>query len=278
MLGPEFYLQNFLVSDKDFENVTVFSFLFTICAFFYFLAKPIRRGKFLHLNQKIESPILIDSRICISLIHFIHFPLLIFVYFSFPKYPFLSAPTISILLFYFYKSFVYPFLRNSKSNYWRLTSFLYHFFANIAKSLLEVRIFLMNGFFRDSYRTYIFSILFILTSIVQGYYDLNITRLRQFTHYQIPQGTLFNFISSPHLLLEIIIWIFWISIFRYNEVSYALLLWLLPDVYARGENNHFWYQRYFKKSYPSRRQAMIPFLNLSTVFTALTTYFEYGGI
>lgn len=116
-----------------------------------------------------------------------------------------------------------------------------------------------------------------MTSIAQGYFDLKLTNLRQFTNYQIPQGILFNYVSSPHLLLEIILWVFWVSIFRFTEVSFAFLLWLLPDVYARAENNHFWYQRHFKKSYPSNRQAIIPFLNLSKIFTALTSYFEYGG-
>jgi hypothetical protein len=51
----------------------------------------------------------------------------------------------------------------------------------------------------------------------------------------------------------------------------AMWFWLLPNVYARAEATHRWYQKTFKGQYPKSRTAIVPFVNVSKLFEGVAT-------
>ena len=78
------------------------------------------------------------------------------------------------------------------------------------------------------------------------------------TGYKIPHGGLFNYVSCPNHLGEIIEW-----------SGYAIMLWALPgtsfaiwtvaNLIPRTLDHHKWYRITFEK-YPDNRKAVIPFV------------------
>lgn len=107
--------------------------------------------------------------------------------------------------------------------------------------------------------------------------------------YKLPQGHWFKFVSSPHYLAEIIIYIGFLvlqlcsttfdtpwqtkrlpntySIFEYYSApcykKIALMMWIFTNLSITAHRNHKWYHREFA-NYPgnpvSHRKALIPFL------------------
>jgi 3-oxo-5-alpha-steroid 4-dehydrogenase 1 len=74
--------------------------------------------------------------------------------------------------------------------------------------------------------------------------------------YQIPQGGLYNLISSPNYLGEILIWIGW-AIATWSLAGLAFAVWTIANLAPRAWANHKWYHDQFV-NYPLERKALIP--------------------
>ncbi|EFA81317.1 hypothetical protein PPL_05297 [Heterostelium album PN500] len=76
-------------------------------------------------------------------------------------------------------------------------------------------------------------------------------------YYEIPKGGLFNLVSCPHFLMEIIIYFCFVALSNFKSKTLCL------NLIHRALESHNWYKKTFKSTYPSNRKAIIPFLFLN---------------
>ena len=76
--------------------------------------------------------------------------------------------------------------------------------------------------------------------------------------YKIPSGGLFNYVSCPNHLGEIIEW-FGFAILTWSLPGFAFAFWTLSNLLPRSIQHHNWYKKKFV-NYPKVRKAIIPFL------------------
>ena len=74
--------------------------------------------------------------------------------------------------------------------------------------------------------------------------------------YHIPKGFLFDKISSPNYLGEIIEWLGW-AIMTWNLAGLLFFIWTLANLFPRAISNHKWYNEKFD-DYPDERKIIIP--------------------
>ncbi len=74
--------------------------------------------------------------------------------------------------------------------------------------------------------------------------------------YYIPHGALFEKISSPNLMGEIIEWSGW-ALMSWCLSAFSFALWTAANLIPRALDHHRWYHRYFP-DYPKGRKALFP--------------------
>ena len=102
-------------------------------------------------------------------------------------------------------------------------------------------------------------VLFVSGIIINWKYDNRLIRLRKpgDTGYVIPKGGLFNYISCPNLLGEIIEWTGY-AIISWNLPAVSFLIWTVANLLPRALSHHKWYKQKFE-NYPVQRKAIFPF-------------------
>jgi len=102
--------------------------------------------------------------------------------------------------------------------------------------------------------------LFIVGFIINRWADFKLRLLRNpgETGYSIPYGGLFNRVSCPNYLGEIIEWSGW-TIATWSLPGLAFAIWTFANLAPRARSHHAWYQVHFT-AYPSERKALIPWL------------------
>ncbi len=78
------------------------------------------------------------------------------------------------------------------------------------------------------------------------------------TGYKIPRGWLYEKISCPNYLGEILVWTGW-AIATWSWAGAAFVLVTMANLVPRALQNHRWYHSKFA-DYPSQRKAVIPYL------------------
>ncbi|MBB3187174.1 3-oxo-5-alpha-steroid 4-dehydrogenase [Microbacter margulisiae] len=78
------------------------------------------------------------------------------------------------------------------------------------------------------------------------------------TEYKIPQGWLFDFVSSPNLLGEIIEWTGF-ALMAWNLPAFTFMIWTWANLIPRARNHHEWYLLHFP-NYPRNRKIILPFM------------------
>ena len=76
--------------------------------------------------------------------------------------------------------------------------------------------------------------------------------------YSVPIGFLFNKVSSPNYLGEMIEWLGW-AIMTWSLAGLVFFFWTVANLLPRAIANHKWYKKKFP-DYPSDRKAIIPYL------------------
>jgi len=74
--------------------------------------------------------------------------------------------------------------------------------------------------------------------------------------YYIPYGGLFEKVSSPNLMGEIIEWSGW-ALMGWCLPAFSFALWTVANLLPRALDHHRWYHRYFS-NYPRERKALFP--------------------
>ncbi len=88
--------------------------------------------------------------------------------------------------------------------------------------------------------------------------DAVLRRLRRpgDTGYHVPRGGLFEYVSAPNYLCEIVEWIGW-AIATWSFAGLAFAIYTIANLAPRALAHHKWYRAKFD-DYPARRRALIP--------------------
>lgn len=101
---------------------------------------------------------------------------------------------------------------------------------------------------------------FITGMVVNVKSDLVLVGLKaQGGGYKIPRSGLFELVSCPNYLGEIIEWLGW-AIMTWSWAGFGFFLYTSANLVPRAMGNHKWYLEKFKEEYPKNRKAVIPFL------------------
>jgi steroid 5-alpha reductase family enzyme len=107
---------------------------------------------------------------------------------------------------------------------------------------------------------YLGLLLFLGGAVINLYSDKILLSLRSAgdTHYSIPHGFLFKYVSCPNHLGEIIEWIGF-AIMAWNLPALSFAIWTYANLVPRSWRHHQWYHKHFE-NYPKNRKAVIPFI------------------
>ena len=78
------------------------------------------------------------------------------------------------------------------------------------------------------------------------------------TGYHIPEGFLFNKISSPNYFGEILEWLGWF-IMTLSPAGLVFFIWTMANLIPRAKSNHEWSIKNIE-GYPNNRKKVIPYL------------------
>jgi 3-oxo-5-alpha-steroid 4-dehydrogenase 1 len=76
--------------------------------------------------------------------------------------------------------------------------------------------------------------------------------------YRIPQGGLFELVSCPNYLGEIVQWFGW-ALASWSLSGLAFALFTVANLLPRAMANHRWYKKTFP-DYPQRRRSIVPYV------------------
>lgn len=76
--------------------------------------------------------------------------------------------------------------------------------------------------------------------------------------YKIPRGWLYEYVSCPNYLGEILEWVGW-AIATWSLAGFAFALYTAANIGPRALSHHRWYHEKFE-DYPKQRKALIPFV------------------
>jgi len=167
------------------------------------------------------------------------------------------------MLHYFNRVFVFPFRIKENGKRMPLVIVTFGVFFNMANGFFngywfgELSSGYDNSWLTDP-RFIIGIILFFAGMIINITSDNKLLSLRKGGKkgYFIPQGRLFNYISSPNLFGEIIEWTGW-AIMSWCLPSLSFALWTFANLVPRALDHHRWYKRRFE-NYPKNRKAVFP--------------------
>lgn len=77
--------------------------------------------------------------------------------------------------------------------------------------------------------------------------------------HKIPSGGLFDYVSSPHMTCEMLMYIALSLILFSNHTFKFVLFWVVSNQLESSLLSHWWYLNTFK-NYPKNRKAVIPFV------------------
>ncbi len=78
------------------------------------------------------------------------------------------------------------------------------------------------------------------------------------THYVIPRNGLFEWVSCPNLLGELIEWLGF-ALLCWNLPAWGFFIWTAANLIPRAISHHSWYRNTFA-DYPANRKAIVPFV------------------
>jgi 3-oxo-5-alpha-steroid 4-dehydrogenase 1 len=168
------------------------------------------------------------------------------------------------LCHYLHRTFIYPFSQTGRDKPYPLLLVGMAFTFNCMNGFV-------NGYgifhlleFRPSWLfTWQFltgGVIFLTGFIINKTADekLRLMRRRNVEEYINPVGWLFEYVSCPHYLGEIIEWFGW-ALMTWSLPGLAFFVFTFANLFPRGISSHKWYRAKFK-NYPVKRKAVIPFI------------------
>jgi protein-S-isoprenylcysteine O-methyltransferase Ste14 len=186
---------------------------------------------------------------------------------------FIISPQINIsriiflslwLLHYLPRTFIYPFRQSGGSKPFPLVVAMMAFAFNCLNGFVNGHaVFHLLDYpaaWLSSWPFIAGTILFAAGLIINKTADEKLRGLRREnpTEYQVPRGWLFEYISCPHYLGEIIEWLGW-AVLTWSAAGLAFSAFTFANLFPRAIRSHAWYRAKFP-DYPRRRKAIIPFI------------------
>jgi len=176
-----------------------------------------------------------------------------------------AAVSIMIILFcmhYFNRTFIFPFRLHTRGKKMPILILISGIFFNLANTFLMGYYFTHFANYEISWlydpRFIIGIILFFSGVWINWKADNVLIHLRkpEETDYKIPGGWLFNYISCPNMLGELIEWAGF-AILCWNMPAIAFFIWSAANLIPRALAHHRWYKNKFA-DYPAERMAILP--------------------
>lgn len=164
---------------------------------------------------------------------------------------------------YVHRSFIYVFMRGNNKRRMALLVMVLGFAFNLINSYLNGReIFAISPNYPYEWlydpRFIVGLAVFLIGCAINRWADYVLARLRNpgQSGYRIPHGGLYEWISCPNYLGEIIQWIGW-ALATWSLAGLAFALWTAANLIPRARHNHRWYQEHFP-NYPTWRKRLVP--------------------
>jgi protein-S-isoprenylcysteine O-methyltransferase Ste14 len=165
---------------------------------------------------------------------------------------------------YIHRSYIYPFLLRDGKKKMPITVIIMAVAFNLGNGYLNGRyIFHFSGgrysmsWLLDP-RFIVGTMLFIGGFIINRWADNTLRGLRKpgETGYKVPYGGLYEYISCPNYLGEILEWFGW-AIATWSLPGLTFAIWTFANLVPRAWSHHKWYHDNFSE-YPLNRKALIP--------------------
>ncbi|EFJ52608.1 hypothetical protein VOLCADRAFT_54973 [Volvox carteri f. nagariensis] len=170
------------------------------------------------------------------------------------------------LLHYLYRGIVHPLIMPYSSKTVAVGITLAGIFPNLLFSYLIAAQLACTNYPSDwasQPRFVIGAVLYGIGTVINRWADLKLRAGRlamgKHRHYFIPRGGLYELVSCPNYLGELLEW-----------TGYALAVWSWPALawalfgastfIPRSLTNHRWYKEHFGSDYPAGRRALVPFV------------------
>ncbi len=167
-------------------------------------------------------------------------------------------------LHYFNRTFIFPFRLHTRGKKMPVIIMASGIFFNLCNTFLLGYYFSNfanydSGWFTDI-RFICGMILFFAGLWINWKSDNILIHLRKpgETGYRIPNGWLFNFVSCPNMLGELIEWAGF-ALLCWNMPALAFFIWSAANLVPRAMAHHKWYKNKFR-DYPAERKAVLPYV------------------
>ena len=160
---------------------------------------------------------------------------------------------------YFNRTIIYPLRIKTKGKKIPIAIVASAFFFNMVNGVFNGYFLTLEQFESISHTYLILGfIVFIIGFYINTSSDNILIKLRSNQKgYVIPKGKLFNYVSCPNFLGEIIEWLGF-AIMTLNPGSLSFLIWTICNLIPRSIAHHKWYQENFE-NYPKKRKAVVPY-------------------
>lgn len=164
---------------------------------------------------------------------------------------------------YLHRAFVYPFLKRGKDRQMPASVAAMGLFFNLVNVYLNGRyLFTLSGGYPAAWlldpRFIIGAAVFAIGYTINRWADMVLRGLRRpgETGYRIPQGGLYEWVSCPNYLGEIVEWCGW-ALMTWSAGGLVFAAWTAANLTPRARDHHSWYRAEFP-DYPLQRKALFP--------------------
>ena len=164
---------------------------------------------------------------------------------------------------YLHRAFIYPFMISNGTKVMPVVIMLMAIGFNSGNAYLNGRYLfdLSNGYPKSwmaSPQMIAGLVLFLCGFTINRWADRVLQNLREpgESGYRIPYGGLYQWVSCPNYLGEILEWTGW-AIATWSLPGLAFALWTTANLAPRAKAHHAWYNEHFPQ-YPPERKALIP--------------------
>jgi 3-oxo-5-alpha-steroid 4-dehydrogenase 1 len=165
---------------------------------------------------------------------------------------------------YLHRTFVYPFRQSGREKAYPFILVIMAIIFNCLNGFVNgYGVFILqtyNDQWFYSWKFIVGTIIFLTGFSINKIADEKLGKMRSESpeEYTIPEGWLFNYISSPHYFGEIIEWAGW-ALLTWSLPGLAFFVFTAANLIPRAVSSHSWYKQNFS-DYPAERKAVIPFI------------------
>ena len=183
------------------------------------------------------------------------------------EHRFETAPLVLLGMWMFHyvqRTYVFPFRMKADGKTMPVMICVSAFIFQLINSYVNARWISHFGEYGESWmqdpRLWIGACVFLAGWLINQKADAMLFALRKPGEkgYKIPRGWLYEYISCPNYLGEILEWVGW-AIATWSLAGFAFAFYTAANIGPRALSHHAWYHEKFE-DYPKQRKAIIPFV------------------